>query len=134
MSELSGSQLKSIREERQIPLEQVSSATRIRLSLLEALEADEYAELGSRTQARGFLKIYADFLGISMDAPAEAPAAEAPAEMPAEVPATAPAEVPAEAPAETPAEPAPAASDDPFGAPPAGEAPASENPFGDDPN
>jgi len=73
MSELSGSQLKYIREERQIPLEQVSSATRIRLSLLEALEADEYAELGSRTQARGFLKIYADFLGISMDAPAEAP-------------------------------------------------------------
>ena len=72
MSELSGSQLKSIREERQIPLEQVSRATRIRLSLLEALEADEYAELGSRTQARGFLKIYADFLGISMDAPAEA--------------------------------------------------------------
>jgi hypothetical protein len=68
------------------------------------------------------------------DAPAETPAAEAPAEMPAEVPATAPAEVPAEAPAETPAEPAPAASDDPFGTPPAGEAPASENPFGDDPN
>lgn len=73
MSELSGSQLKSIREERRIPLEQVASATRIRLSLLEALEADEYAELGSRTQARGFLKIYADFLGVALETPAEAP-------------------------------------------------------------
>ena len=73
MSELSGSQLKSIREERHIPLEQVASATRIRLSLLEALEADEYADLGSRTQARGFLKIYADFLGVALETPAEAP-------------------------------------------------------------
>ncbi len=73
MSELSGSQLKSIREERRIPLEQVASATRIRLSLLEALEADEYAELGSRTQVRGFLKIYADFLGVALETPAEAP-------------------------------------------------------------
>lgn len=71
MSELSGSQLKSIREERHIPLEQVSSATRIRLSLLEALEADEYAELGSRAQARGFLKIYANFLGVPLEPPAE---------------------------------------------------------------
>ncbi len=73
MSELSGSQLKSIREERHIPLEQVASATRIRLSLLEALEADEYADLGSRTQARGFIKIYADFLGVALETPAEAP-------------------------------------------------------------
>ena len=74
MSELSGSQLKAIREEKHIPLEQVASATRIRLSLLEALEMDEYAELGSRTQARGFLKLYADFLGVPFEAPQKTPA------------------------------------------------------------
>lgn len=74
MSELSGSQLRAIREEKHIPLEQVASATRIRLSLLEALEMDEYAELGSRTQARGFLKLYADFLGVPFESPQKTPA------------------------------------------------------------
>jgi len=78
MSELSGSQLKSIREERRIPLEQVANATRIRLALLEALEADEYAELGSRTQARGFLKLYADFLGVPLEVQAENSAPDLP--------------------------------------------------------
>jgi len=77
MSELTGSQLKTIREEKRIPLEQVASATRIRLSLLEALELDEYAELGSRTQARGFLKIYAEYLGVPLESSTE-PVAEAP--------------------------------------------------------
>ncbi len=80
MAELTGSQLKSIREEKHIPLEQVASATRIRLSLLEALENDEYAELGSRTQARGFLKIYADFLGVPLET---TPESTAPAPIPA---------------------------------------------------
>jgi len=84
MSELSGSQLKSIREERRIPLEKVSSETCIRLSYLEALEADEYAELGSRTQARGFLKLYADFLGVPLEKPTETPAPTAPAQTSAE--------------------------------------------------
>ena len=74
MSELSGSQLRAIREEKHIPLEQVASATRIRLSLLQALEMDEYAELGSRTQARGFLKLYADFLGVPFESPQKTPA------------------------------------------------------------
>jgi len=67
MSEISGSKLKQIREERHIPLEQVAKATRIRLSILQDLEADEYADLGSRAQIRGFLKIYADFLGVPLE-------------------------------------------------------------------
>ena len=60
----SGSQLKKIREERNISLEQVASATRIRLTILQDLEDEEYSELSSSTQARGFLKLYADFLGV----------------------------------------------------------------------
>jgi len=67
MSEISGSKLKQIREERHIPLEQVAKATRIRLSILQDLEADEYADLGSRAQIRGFLKLYADFLGVPLE-------------------------------------------------------------------
>jgi cytoskeletal protein RodZ len=67
MSEISGSKLKQIREERHIPLEQVAKATRIRLSILQDLESDEYADLGSRAQIRGFLKLYADFLGVPLE-------------------------------------------------------------------
>ncbi len=67
MSEISGSKLKQIREERHIPLEQVAKSTRIRLSILQDLEADEYTDLGSRAQIRGFLKLYADFLGVPLE-------------------------------------------------------------------
>ena len=59
-----GSQLKSIREQRGIPLEQVASATRIRLSILQDIEDEEYSELSSSTQTRGFIRLYTDFLGL----------------------------------------------------------------------
>ena len=59
-----GSQLKKIREERNIPLEAVASATHIRLAILQDLEDEEYSELSSTTQTRGFLKLYADYLGL----------------------------------------------------------------------
>ena len=76
MSEISGSKLKQIREEQHIPLEQVAKATRIRLSILQDLEADEYADLGSRAQIRGFLKLYADFLGVPLEETAPQPTEE----------------------------------------------------------
>lgn len=63
--EYSGSQLKKIRLERNIPLEQVASATRIRMAILQDLEDEEYSELSSTTQAKGFLRLYAKFLGLS---------------------------------------------------------------------
>jgi cytoskeletal protein RodZ len=90
MSEISGSKLKQIREERHIPLEQVAKATRIRLSILQDLEADEYADLGSRAQIHGFLKLYADFLGVPLEETApqtteeEAQSSGAPTEQSAE--------------------------------------------------
>ncbi len=62
--EYSGSQLKKIRLERNIPLEQVASATRIRMAILQDLEDEEYSELSSTTQAKGFLRLYAQFLGL----------------------------------------------------------------------
>ena len=63
----SGSQLKNIREERNIPLEQVASVTRIRLSILQDLEDEEYSELSATTQTRGFLRLYAEFLGLAAE-------------------------------------------------------------------
>lgn len=69
MQNLKGSQLKKIREERAIPLEQVASETRIRLSILHDLEDDAYSELSSSTQTKGFLRLYAQYLGIDPDEP-----------------------------------------------------------------
>ncbi len=63
----SGSQLKKIRLERNIPLEQVASATRIRMAILQDLEDEEYSELSSSTQAKGFLRLYAKFLDLPDD-------------------------------------------------------------------
>lgn len=77
----SGSQLKKIREERNISLEQVASATRIRLAILQDLEDEEYSELSSSTQARGFLKLYADFLGLKEE---QTPEIQIPATIPAQ--------------------------------------------------
>lgn len=72
----SGSQLKKIRLERNISLEQVATATHIRLAILQDLEDEEYSELSSSTQTKGFLKLYADFLGLK-----EEPADELPVEI-----------------------------------------------------
>jgi len=49
MPVITGSYLRKIREENHIPLEQVASATRIRLSILQDLEVDDYSELSSIT-------------------------------------------------------------------------------------
>lgn len=67
MAEFSGAELKKKREEMHIPLEQVASETRIRLSILQDLEDEEYSELSSSAQIKGFLRIYADYLGISAE-------------------------------------------------------------------
>lgn len=67
MAEFSGSELKRKREEMHIPLEQVASETRIRLSILQDLEDEEYSELSSSAQIKGFLRIYADYLGLNQD-------------------------------------------------------------------
>ena len=64
MQDYKGSELKKFREERNIPLEQVASDTRIRLSILQDLEDDAYSELSSSAQTKGFLRIYTQYLGV----------------------------------------------------------------------
>ncbi|MGB4594359.1 MAG: RodZ domain-containing protein [Anaerolineaceae bacterium] len=64
MFEFTGANLKQIRESKHISLEQVAKATRIQLSILRDLEDEEYAELASPTQVKGFLRVYAEYLGL----------------------------------------------------------------------
>ncbi|HSN94225.1 MAG TPA: helix-turn-helix domain-containing protein, partial [Anaerolineaceae bacterium] len=67
MSELTGTILKKIRENRHIPLEQVASYTRIRLELLRDLEDEEFDSMASSAQKKGFIRLYTDFLNPSAE-------------------------------------------------------------------
>jgi len=62
-----GQLLQKTRLEKGITLEQVASQTKIRKQFLINLEADDFASLPSSTSAKGFLKSYAAFLGLSVD-------------------------------------------------------------------
>lgn len=59
-----GPTLRAAREAKNLSLEQVEQATRIRIKFLEALEDDDFGALPSMPQARGFLRNYAQFLGL----------------------------------------------------------------------
>ncbi len=63
-----GQRLKQIRLSRQISIEKAAEATRIRVQNLQALEADNYSAMSSIAQGRGFLRLYAGFLGLDLDA------------------------------------------------------------------
>ena len=67
MPETIGQQLKTAREARNLSLEKVTQGTHIRARLLEAMEADDFESLSSPVQARAFLRLYAGFLGLSLD-------------------------------------------------------------------
>lgn len=60
-----GQILKSARAEKQISVEQAEIATKIRVRHIQALEEDDYGKFPEYTSARGFLKNYAEFLGLS---------------------------------------------------------------------
>lgn len=64
MTDSVGSRLKKARLERNISLEQIAQATHIRLAYLEALENDRLDLLPSKVQARGFLRLYTNYLKI----------------------------------------------------------------------
>jgi transcriptional regulator with XRE-family HTH domain len=59
-----GSQLRTAREARGLSVEQVFKATRIKAVYLEALEANRVSALPGPVQARGFVRSYANFLGL----------------------------------------------------------------------
>jgi cytoskeletal protein RodZ len=67
MLESIGQRLKKERESRYLTLEKASEETRIRVVFLQALEADDYSILPSAAQGRGFLRNYAEYLGLNLD-------------------------------------------------------------------
>ncbi len=93
MAESIGERLKQARESRNLSFDQVAEATRIRPYYIQALEKDDYSAVPSAAQARGFLRIYAGYLGLNPDElissvkPVEPPPAPAAAVSPQTAPA-----------------------------------------------
>jgi len=59
-----GNSLREARVRRQIPLGQAEQATKIRGKYLRALEEERFDLLPSETYIKGFLRTYADYLGL----------------------------------------------------------------------
>jgi len=59
-----GEKLKKLRSERRMSLGEVSRQTRIQVKYLEYLEEGVYNKLPANVYVRGFLKSYAEFLGV----------------------------------------------------------------------
>jgi cytoskeletal protein RodZ len=67
-----GSQLRATREAKGLTLAQAYKATRIKVVYLEALEANRHDAMPGPVQARGFVRSYANFLGLDGEALAAA--------------------------------------------------------------
>ncbi|HEY7605171.1 MAG TPA: helix-turn-helix domain-containing protein, partial [Actinomycetes bacterium] len=59
-----GEALRSAREAQGKSLDDAAVATRIRPTYLEALEREQFGELGGNVYAKGFLRSYAGYLGV----------------------------------------------------------------------
>jgi len=66
MPNLPGKILQEKRLELGLSLENVAKQTLIRIPILKALEDDDYSSLSSETQARGFIRNYAQFLHLDL--------------------------------------------------------------------
>jgi cytoskeletal protein RodZ len=67
MTQTIGQRLKSIRESRGIPLEEISQKTNIREKYLRAIESNDVDALPSPMQMRGFLRLYASVLQVEIE-------------------------------------------------------------------
>lgn len=67
MTDTIGQRLQQERAARRLTLEQAAQATRIRIPYLEALERDDFTAMPSPVQGRGFLRLYAGYLGLDVD-------------------------------------------------------------------
>ncbi|HET9590779.1 MAG TPA: RodZ domain-containing protein [Anaerolineales bacterium] len=64
MTQTIGQRLKAEREAQKLTLEKVFEVTRIRVPYLQALETDDLSSVPSPVQARGYLRNYAEYLGL----------------------------------------------------------------------
>lgn len=60
-----GEILRTIREKRNISLDEVAGATKIKKEFLEAIEKNDFQKISSEVITKGFIKNYAEFLGLS---------------------------------------------------------------------
>jgi cytoskeletal protein RodZ len=72
MTESIGETLREARHERRASLEDASRATKIKIETLEKLEADEFNALPAPAYTKGFLKLYAEYLGLDSASVVEA--------------------------------------------------------------
>ena len=63
-----GDILKKTRERKKKDIKEIADALCIRVSYLQALESSDYENFPGRAYAIGFLRNYADFLGLDVDA------------------------------------------------------------------
>ncbi len=59
-----GNQLRQAREARKISVSDAAAATRMKSQHVEALETEDFDRFASPVYARGFLKLYAEYLGL----------------------------------------------------------------------
>jgi len=59
-----GEILRAAREKKKLSIEQVHRETRISVQTIRALEQDDFGALPSETYLKGFLRTYAEFLGL----------------------------------------------------------------------
>ena len=59
-----GNSLREARSRREVGLPQAEQATKIRVKYLRALEDERFEQLPSDTYVKGFLRTYADYLGL----------------------------------------------------------------------
>ncbi|MBG0771137.1 MAG: DUF4115 domain-containing protein [Anaerolineaceae bacterium] len=67
MTQTLGQQLKAIRQSRGIELQEIANITHIRMNYMEAIEEGDVENLPSPVQMRGFLRLYADTLGVKFE-------------------------------------------------------------------
>lgn len=59
-----GQQFKAARERKRMPLSQAAAQTRIKLQFIEQMEQDDYSRMPAPAYAKGFIRMYASFLGL----------------------------------------------------------------------
>ena len=59
-----GPQLKAGRERKGVPASQAAAATRMKVQTIEALEREDFARIPAPMYVKGFIKIYAEYLGL----------------------------------------------------------------------
>ena len=66
-----GLRLRTAREQAGMSVADVAAATRLRASIIEAMEADDFSLCGGSAYARGQLRMMAPFIGLDPDEIAE---------------------------------------------------------------